>query len=463
MNSSRVIGRLVCVVVSYGAATQTAYSQNLSDQWVEKAARSLVDKKVVDGLSIGYLEGDHYGSVHLGLAKVNKKPDNLTIYEIGSVSKVLTSLMLADAVERGEIDFDAVAEVSNEAAMKLPSRNGASIKWIDLATHRSGLPRLADNMSPMNAKNPYQIYDSKRAAEFLKGYPLPRQPGESQEYSNLGVSVLGYLVAQKAGATYQQVLRDRIAKPLKMDDLTVSLTAEQKERFATPHDKFGSSTLAWTFADMPGAGGVHATMRDMMRFAKAQLNPPAGEIGNAIELAWKKQREADASGQAMGLGWFIAGDGQTRWHNGQTGGSTAAVFINREFKSAVIILCNTSVSDTLEPLAAKLIQKAAGQEPAIEEEADTSAKDSTIDAKFRSRLVGRYQLNPNFIFTVEDKDGHLIVGITNQPTQEVFPDSPTRWSYKGVNATLEFKLGKGQATSLILHQNGLKQTANRIK
>jgi D-alanyl-D-alanine-carboxypeptidase/D-alanyl-D-alanine-endopeptidase len=80
-----------------------------------------------------------------------------------------------------------------------------------------------------------------------------------------------------------------------------------------------------------------------------------------------------------------------------------------------------------------------------------------------SRL-GRYQLTPSFIFDVRDRDGHLMVGITNQPTQEVFPDSPTRWSYHGVDATLEFKLTKtGPAKSLVLHQNGANQTAHRIK
>ena len=82
---------------------------------------------------------------------------------------------------------------------------------------------------------------------------------------------------------------------------------------------------------------------------------------------------------------------------------------------------------------------------------------------FASRLEGRYQLAPNFIFDIHDRDGHLMVGITNQPTQEVFPDSPTRWSYRGVEATLEFKLPKtGPAKSLVLHQNGAKQTARRI-
>jgi hypothetical protein len=79
------------------------------------------------------------------------------------------------------------------------------------------------------------------------------------------------------------------------------------------------------------------------------------------------------------------------------------------------------------------------------------------------RLVGRYQLTPNFIFDVRNDNGRLLVGITNQPTQEVFADSPTRWSYRGVEATLEFHLrDKGPAYALSLHQNGAAQLAKRL-
>ena len=167
---------------------------------------------------------------------------------------------------------------------------------------------------------------------------------------------------------------------------------------------------------------------------------------------------------------MIAGDGQTRWHNGRTGGSTSAIFINRKLKCAVIVLCNTSAANELEPLAMQMVMKAAGQDVAGAEvkakpgdAADGDAKKLAIDAELRRRLVGRYQV-ANFIFTVRDRDGHLMVGITNQPTQEVFPDSPTRWSYRGVDATLEFKLPKtGRARSLVLHQNGMEQTARRIE
>ena len=94
---------------------------------------------------------------------------------------------------------------------------------------------------------------------------------------------------------------------------------------------------------------------------------------------------------------------------------------------------------------------------------DPDSEKLAIDANLRSRLAGRYQLAPAFIFTVSDRDGHLMVAITNQPTQEVFPDSPTRWSYRVVDATLEFQLTKtGPAKSLVLHQNGIQQTARRM-
>lgn len=470
MNRWRCAWTLLALAVNGWIESPTAWSQNLSKKFVESTAAPLVEKHIADGLSIGYIEGDHFGIVHLGAAdRTNKKPDYETIYEIGSVSKLFTSLLLADAVVRGEINLYANADVTNPAGIHLPSRDGHSIKWIDLSTHRSGLPRLATNISQTERADPYHDYDSKKAAEFLNEYPLPRQPGKAQEYSNFGASVLGYLVAAKIGKPYEQLLQERIAEPLELTDTTVSLSSDQLARLATPHDKFGSDTSPWTFADLPGAGGIHSTMRDMMRFAKAQLNPPRGTLGEAIDLAWKQHTEADQSGPAMGLGWMIAGDGQTRWHNGRTGGYTSALFINRELQCAVVVLANTSIENAVDQLAIRLIQKAAGLDikPEVDEtpeQKDESKDKLPIDANLRARLVGRYQLTPDFIFDVQDHDGHLMVGITNQPTQEVFPDSPTRWSYHVVDAQLEFNLpATGAAKSLILHQNGLNQLADRIE
>ncbi|MGB7324192.1 MAG: hypothetical protein WBD31_04935, partial [Rubripirellula sp.] len=79
------------------------------------------------------------------------------------------------------------------------------------------------------------------------------------------------------------------------------------------------------------------------------------------------------------------------------------------------------------------------------------------------RLEGKYQLTPNFVFDVRYDDGHMMVGITNQPTNEVFADSPTLWSYRGIEAKLEFHVrSSGPAHALTLHQNGVAQKAKRI-
>jgi serine-type D-Ala-D-Ala carboxypeptidase/endopeptidase len=572
MNALHCLVMALSIALTCTSLSTPASSQNLSEAWVEHAAAPLVENGIVDGLSIGFIEGEHFGIVHLGNSNdAGQKASYSTLYEIGSITKVFTGTLLADAVTRGEINLQAAADVPNPAGIRLPSRDGRSIQWLDLSTHRSGLPRLPANLASTGVTDPYRDYDSKLAAAFVNDYQLPRKPGQSQEYSNFGASVLGYLIAAKAGKSYDELLQARIAEPLGMTDTAISLTSDQSKRLATPHDQVGSPTPPWTFADLPGAGGIRTTMRDMMRFAKAQLNPPAGPLGAAIELAWKQHSDPDESGPATGLGWMIAGDGQTRWHNGGTGGSSSAIFINRQLKCAVIVLSNTSARNQLEPLASKLILKSAGHEDAPEQnqaagqaagnfpkrapfsgvrwEGDSpvvkigaewvqlvsidgvAAGDMvaycrrTYDDKWhkrfaedlvevlagmghepkntvqlvvqipgeaatrtlanapmteanrrairnaapgigagdRRRLVGRYQLAPDFIFTVRDSDGHLLVGITNQPTQEVFPDSPTRWSYRGVDATLEFKLPKtGRAKGLVLHQNGMEQLARRI-
>jgi len=348
---------LVCAIV----AAPVALAQNLSDEWVRSMASPLVENNVVDGLSIGYIVGDVQGVVHLGQTNdAGQPPHDQTIYELGSISKVMTGILLADAVVREKIRLDANPNIPNAAGLRLPSLDQRSISWMDLSTHRSGLPRLPANLNVTSIKNPYSHYDSSKAATALATRHLPRRPGQTHEYSNFAVSVLGYLIAENTGSTYAELLQERIARPLGMVDCTIELSDEQRQRFATPHRSIGSPTEAWDFADMPGAGGVRASIADMMRFANAQLQPPTGRIGEAIELAWEEHVASDASGNAMGLGWIIQADGETRWHNGGTGGTRTMIMVNRASRAAVIVLCNTRVQNEIDDLATRLLEKAAG-------------------------------------------------------------------------------------------------------
>ena len=205
---------------------------------------------------------------------------------------------------------------------------------------------------------------------------------------------------------------------------------------------------------MPGAGGIRSTLHDMLLFAEANLEPPAGEIGKTLELAWKKHLSGPPS---MGLAWSLANDGSTRWHNGQTGGYHSMLLVNRDQNTAVVVLSNSATRE-VDQLAKQLKQMMAGQ--AVK--ARTFEKQVEVAKEVMQRYVGDYELNPNFIFSVSIKDEKLMVGVTGQATQRVYARSETDWFYKGVKASITFKVNKeGECTALVLNQNGIQQTAKR--
>jgi hypothetical protein len=160
----------------------------------------------------------------------------------------------------------------------------------------------------------------------------------------------------------------------------------------------------------------------------------------------------------MGLGWHIARDGQTRWHNGQTGGYHSMLMVNRQLNAGVIVLCNTA-SGEVDAIGESIMQLIAG----VDVKPRTFPNDPEVDAKVVARLAGRYQLVPGFVLTVRADGKQLFVQATGQPEFRVFPNSETKWYYKVVDAKLTFDLAEdGSATSVTLHQNGRDMKATRV-
>ena len=458
----RTVGITICFFGVQLASTELSLETSANEitlEEIQKFAQSPIDAGRIDGLSVGVIKGDQRYTVHLGkTGDGQSKPTDQSIYEIGSISKVFTGLLLASAALKEEGLLEQTAFVKD--VQTLPERNGKQIRWIDLSTHRSGLPRLADNMPDVGGSDPYATYDSKLASEFLAGHELRRDPGEAYEYSNFAVSWLGYLLQTKAGTTYESLLRETITQPLGMEDTGIRLSDPQRLRFATPHQTVGTPTNPWQFADLPGAGAIRSSLSDMMKFAEACLHPGDHSIGQIIEFAFRKHAPPNRSGNAMGLGWLFARDGETRFHNGQTGGFSCAIFVSRRFDTAVVVLANTAASDVTDGLAERLIQRMAG----MNVKPQTFSNQIDVDIDFMKRLVGRYKLTDQFIFDVKLVDGKLMVGVTNQPTFQVFAKSKTVWFYKVVSAELTFQLDEsGSAKSVELFQNGVRQTAIRIQ
>ena len=448
---------MMCVTAISAA---NCFAQNNLSAKIESLAKPYVESKTVVGLSIGVIKGDEVIDVHLGSTdgKVNK-PDGDTVYEIGSASKVFTGILLGDAVARGDVKLNQPAQELLPAGVTMPKGKTRPITLLDMSIHQSGLPRLPDNMPSLTSDNPYSDYTSELAHKFLNGHKLRRDPGTKQEYSNFAVSLLGHMLCEKAGKDYDALLADRITGPLGMNDTRVAFTDSMKERLAKPFLGVDLPSANWDFADMPGAGGIRSTTKDMLKFAQACLKSPDNPTGKAMDLAWKQHHKGSGGEATMGLGWHFAGDKSTRWHNGQTGGYHAMLMVNRDLNSAVVVLTNTCNGE-VDQLAGEVIRMLAGADV----QPRKFDKIVEVDLKKMKRLEGRYQLAPTFIFDVKVDDGKLMVGVTSQPTAQVYAKSETEWFYKVVKASLEFELDEnGKAKSLTLFQNGIRQKATRIQ
>ena len=176
----------------------------------DSAARALITERVDAGMGVGIVAGllDARGSrvVSYGQSGTGRPLDGNTVFEIGSISKVFTALVLADMVRKGEVALeDPVAKYLPDT-VKIPARNGRQITLLDLATQSSGLPRMPTNFTPKDPANPYADYTIRQLYDFLSGYQLPRDPGERYEYSNLGFALLGHALALRAGQPWEQLV-----------------------------------------------------------------------------------------------------------------------------------------------------------------------------------------------------------------------------------------------------------------
>jgi CubicO group peptidase (beta-lactamase class C family) len=246
--------------------------------------------------------------------------------EIGSVSKGLTGLLLHDAVGRGEVALDTRVGGLLDVG---PGPVG-DITLGALATHRSGLPRLAPGGQVWrrslrlmtHGENPY----GESLAELLDRVRPIRPRRSRPRYSNLGFMLLGHAVARAAGVPYAALIRERLAVPLGMAGLSVPATdAELGPRAVLGRNRRGRVVQAWTGEAIGPAGGVRATADDLARLLGALLG------GSAPGVAALDPVDRLAPGARIGAGWLTTKHSgrEVTWHNGGTGGFRSLVGLDR--------------------------------------------------------------------------------------------------------------------------------------
>jgi len=391
--------------------TPAAKPSRLPDQDEVKALLvQMVDvEKRVPGIVVGMIADDPQERWVVGYGRLSatdeRIPDGDTVYEIGSITKVFTGILLAQAVLNGEVKLDDPISMYLPEGVTAPEYEGKSITLLDLATHTSGLPG-----------NLYHIITFEQMYAFLSGYRLTREPGSSYEYANYGMGLLGNLLVQRAGqADYEALLLERICRPLGMDSTRVQLTAEMRSRLAAPHTAGLAETHLWDNTTQAGAGMIRSTANDLLTFLAANMGLTETELQPALQLANTPQRPSVGKGKigwswqgSIGLGWQVAANTGLHGHSGATNGSNSFLGWDPERKFGIVVLTNAAFD--IDYVARLLLSRMPF--PLVQDVPEDLAS-----------YAGRYQLPDGSIVTIRVDGTRIFIPIPDQPEYELFPSS----------------------------------------
>jgi CubicO group peptidase (beta-lactamase class C family) len=298
-----------------------------------------------------------------------------TMFEIGSITKTFTGLALAREIQRGAVRLDQPIQELLPAEVEM-AEAARAITLRHLTTHASGLPRVSGRSSPATGiamllfgSDPCAGYTEAHLLDDVRRVELEFEPGAKSSYSNLGMTLLGYLLARRANCTYEELIRREISDPLGMNDTLITPTRDQARRTAQGYRAvlrcgpllLGLRSEPWFEGnDLGGAGGLRSTAADMLKFLQANMHPE----GHPLEAALKEShrelaRESEQT--SYGMNWVRTRSQTAKtmviWHNGGTGGFRSFIGFTEDRRAGVLVLSNSS--ESVDTLAIELLRDAA--------------------------------------------------------------------------------------------------------
>jgi D-alanyl-D-alanine-carboxypeptidase/D-alanyl-D-alanine-endopeptidase len=317
---------------------------------IELALRKLVGT-VPGGVVVVGRRLESFGRVDDLVGQRAPRPNAGTRFETGAVTEALTGMLLADAVRRGEVQLDDPIAGQISTTLHPPARGGKQITFRDLATHRSGLPRL-----PLReAAQPYAGYDRSALIALVNGAHLTADPGSRYDPSNVDFALLGMLLADRAGVPYAELARNRIFTPLDMGNSTADESAD--DRLAPEWAITGNAVAPWRWGAFAPDGGMRSTVDDLLRFTDAFSDEGSTPLGKDARLSATPIAEAGPDA-GIGLGWLVDRAGGAVYASGWTYGATAFVGIVPARNVAVVLLTNVGIGfagPTLDDIGRRLL------------------------------------------------------------------------------------------------------------
>jgi len=258
------------------------------------------------------------------------------VFEIGSITKVFTSTLLANFVIDQQLNLD---DDINDY-LNFPLNDDVAVSFQELATHTSGLPRIPVSLTTVSLDNPYKNYGEEKLKTYLtEKLEVIYSTGEKSEYSNLGFAILGYVLGKIADDTYEEMLQSNIFSKYKMVNSTTYRKNIEHKLIKGLNDE-GKELSNWDLSAFMAAGGILSTVKDLSKFTLAQFDDTNKELVLTRTSFFKV-----TDSYSMGLGWGLIkteSGAIWNWHNGGTGGYTSSMIIDTKAKNGVIILSNVS-------------------------------------------------------------------------------------------------------------------------
>jgi D-alanyl-D-alanine-carboxypeptidase/D-alanyl-D-alanine-endopeptidase len=448
----------VITLILASATVSLAASQTvpLSDNQIRKILAERVGGNESDvGIVVGVIEPQGRRIISVGHrgAGDSRALDGDTVFEIASVTKVFTALLLAEMVGKNEVTLTDPAAKYLPAEVKVPERNGHSMSLVDLATHTSGLPFMPENAPPLNDPSAakYSITDLRH---YVAGYHLKRDIGSEWDYSNTGYWILAEALSSRAREKFEDLVRTRVLAPLKMANTDFALSPKMKADLAVGHDAelrpaAYVSTLP-IYSLMPAAGGLYSTANDLLKVLSVAMGYEQSPLAPAIETTVITQRPS-SGGDAQALGWSVTGKGddQIVFRDGGSYGFATSVAWDPKKRLGVVVLSNQQ--GDVNDIARHLLRP----DFPLAKPTNIKRTEIAIDSALLDEYAGHYEAHGEGTFTVAREDNFLTIESPADwglPKLRIHPEDERDFFAKELPLRVTFQIdNSGRATGLLIY------------
>ena len=438
-----------------------------SDSEIHRMLVTRVDlQKRATGIVIGIIEPKGKRLIaHGTMAIGNKRPvDGDTVFDIGSITKVFTALLLSEMAQRREVALDDPVSKYLPTEVHAPARNRRQITLADLATHTSGLPLRPGNLISKDPKNKYADYTVDLLNQFLGSFEPTNDSGSHYEYSNVGYGLLGQALTRRADQGFAELVRSRITEPLGMPNTRLDLTAEMEDRLATGYSSELIPVPHWDWGALESAASLRSTANDLLKLLEAFLGYKKSALAPSMRAMLETRRPGGMPpwSTETGLAWniFVNNGREIAWKNGNVGGFRAFLGYDLKARVGVVALVNAETAFGADDIGMHLLDPSQSVDLSVPK----VHKEIAVSPAILDRYVGRYRFSPTDTSIITREGDHLFVQPPGSDKLELFAEGERDFFLKEIDAQITFvSSGDKPATAAIWHQGGQTERGERLK